>query len=197
MSWIGGSFVINDLSKKELNRAYLHIDRRVKSNSDLVEFPSAGARFPIKEIKSKPFETMEAAESFLRTRNDWQRNWNVAVPFYDRSACKPTSKHEECLKRLQSEEDKYAAYIKAHDLSTFKSVLITCKKCGSKLNKDYLKRSCCPLCKNDLRSNSVKAASDRYEEKIRKLKKDIQTEEAKASGKAVLRYLVMYEEYCG
>ena len=35
------------LSKKELNRAYLHIDRRVKSNSDLVEFPSAGARFPI------------------------------------------------------------------------------------------------------------------------------------------------------
>ena len=105
--------------------------------------------------------------------------------------------YEECLKRLQSEEDKYAAYIKAHDLSTFKSVLITCKKCGSKLNKDYLKRSCCPLCKNDLRSNTVKAASDRYEEKIRKLKKDIQTEEAKASGKAVLRYLVMYEEYCG
>ena len=87
--------------------------------------------------------------------------------------------------------------MKAHDLSTFKSVLITCKKCGSKLNKDYLKKSCCPLCKNDLRSNTVKAASDRYEEKIRKLKKDIQTEEAKASGKAVVRYLVMYEEYCG
>ena len=80
MSWIGGSFVINDLSKKELNRAYLHIDRRVKSNSDLVEFPSAGARFPIKEIKSKPFETMEAAETTGKEIGMWQFLFMIEVP---------------------------------------------------------------------------------------------------------------------
>lgn len=198
MSWIRGDLVLDNLSKKSLDKAYLHIDRRVKSNSDLVEFPNAGARFTIREISvPKPLENQEAAENFLDERNDWHRNWNVAVRFYDRSNCRPTKKCGELLNRLHAEEEKLSSYIKAHDLSTFKASLISCSKCGSKLNKDYLKGHHCPLCRNDMRSETTKNTVSRYQQKIRDIKRDIMAEEKKSSGKAVVKYLVLYEEYVG
>lgn len=198
MSWIRGDLVLDDLSKKFLDKAYLHIDRRVKSNSDLVEFPNAGARFTIREISvPEPLENQEAAEDFLDERDDWHRNWNVAVRFYDRSSCKPTKKCEELLKRLHAEEEKLYSYTKSHDLSTFKASLIGCSKCGSKLNKEYLKGYHCPLCRNDMRSDTTKNTVSRYQQKIRDIKRDIMAEEKKSSGKAVVKYLVLYEEYVG
>ena len=198
MSWIRGDLVLDDLSKKFLDKAYLHIDRRVKSNSDLVEFPNAGARFTIREISvPEPLENQEAAEDFLDERDDWHRNWNVAVRFYDRSSCKPTKKCEELLKRLHAEEEKLYSYTKSHDLSTFKASLIGCSKCGSKLNKEYLKGYHCPLCRNDMRSETTKNTVIRYQQKIRDIKRDIMAEEKKSSGKAVVKYLVLYEEYVG
>lgn len=198
MSWIRGDLVLDDLSKKSLDKAYLHIDRRVKSNSDLVEFPNAGARFTIREISvPEPLENQDAAEDFLDERDDWHRNWNVAVRFYDRSNCKPTKKCGELLKRLHAEEEKLSSYTKSHDLSTFKASLISCSKCGSKLNKDYLKGYHCPLCRNDMRSDTTKNTVSRYQQKIRDIKRDIMAEEKKSSGKAVVKYLVLYEEYVG
>ncbi len=198
MSWVRGSFVIEDLSKKSMASAYSHIDRRVKSNSDLVEFPNAGARFKIHEVSvSEPLADREAAEDFLDERDDWQRSWNVTVPFYDRENCKPTKKYADLVKRLQTEQGKLAEYTKAHGFSTFKAALVTCTGCGSKLNKDYIKEFCCPLCRHDMRSDTVKNTCERYQQKIKVLQKEIRMEEKKVAGKAVVRYLVMFEEYCG
>jgi hypothetical protein len=198
MSWVRGSFVIEDLSKKSMASAYSHIDRRVKSNSDLVEFPNAGARFKIHEVSvPEPLADREAAEDFLDERDDWQRSWNVTVPFYDRENCKPTKKYADLVKRLQTEQGKLAEYTKAHGFSTFKAALVTCTGCGSKLNKDYIKEFCCPLCRHDMRSDTVKNTCERYQQKIKVLQKEIRMEEKKATGKAVVRYLVMFEEYCG
>lgn len=198
MSWVRDSFVINDLSKKSMASAYSHIDRRVKSNSDLVEFPNAGARFKIHEVSvPEPLADREAAEDFLDERDDWQRSWNVTVPFYDRENCKPTKKYADLVKRLQTEQGKLAEYTKAHGFSTFKAALVTCTGCGSKLNKDYIKEFCCPLCRHDMRSDTVKNTCERYQQKIKVLQKEIRMEEKKAAGKAVVRYLVMFEEYCG
>ena len=39
MSWIGGSVVINDASKRELERAEAIITSHVRHNADLEEFP--------------------------------------------------------------------------------------------------------------------------------------------------------------
>ena len=198
MSWVRGSFVIEDLSKKSMASAYSHIDRRVKSNSDLVEFPNAGARFKIHEVSvTEPLADREAAEDFLDERDDWQRSWNVTVPFYDRENCKPTKKYADLVKRLQTEQGKLAEYTKAHGFSTFKAALVTCTGCGSKLNKDYIKEFCCPLCRHDMRSDTVKNTCERYQQKIKVLQKEIRMEEKKAAGEAVVRYLVMFEEYCG
>ena len=198
MSWIGGSLVIDDLSKKSLDKAHLHIDRRVKSNSDLVEFPNAGARFTILEVSvPEPFADKDTAEDFLNNRKDWHRKWNVAVRFYDRSRCTPTKKYLSLCERLQTEQKKLAAYEKKHDLSSFQAKLITCSACGSKLNKDYLKGYHCPLCHNDMRAETTKNMVSRYQQKIRDIKKEILAEEKKVSGKAVIKYLVLYEEYVG
>lgn len=180
MSWVRGSFVIEDLSKKSMASAYSHIDRRVKSNSDLVEFPNAGARFKIHEVSvPEPLADREAAEDFLDERDDWQRSWNVTVPFYDRENCKPTKKYADIVKRLQTEQGKLAEYTKAHGFSTFKAALVTCTGCGSKLNKDYIKGFYCPLCRHDMRSDTVKNTCERYQQKIKDLQKEIRTEEKK------------------
>ena len=99
MSWVRDSLVINDMSKKSIAAAYAHIDRRVKNNSDLVEFPNAGARFKIHEVSvPEPLAHREAAEEFLDERDDWHRNWNVVVPFYDKENCKPTKNMQILLK---------------------------------------------------------------------------------------------------
>ncbi|RHR06478.1 hypothetical protein DWX61_08285 [Ruminococcus sp. AF20-12LB] len=48
-----------------------------------------------------------------------------------------------------------------------------------------------------MRSDTVKNTCERYQQKIKNIQKEIRVEEKKASGKAVVRYLVMFEEYCG
>ena len=198
MSWIRGDLVLDDLSKKSLDKAHLHIDRRVKSNSDLVEFPNAGARFTILEVSvPEPFADKDTAEDFLNNRKDWHRKWNVAVRFYDRSRCTPTKKYLSLCERLQTEQKKLNDYVRKHDFSSFQAKLITCSVCGSKLNKDYLKGYHCPLCRNDMRSETTKNTVIRYQQKIRDIKLDIMAEEKKSSGKAVVKYLVLYEEYVG
>ena len=196
MSWVRGGFVINDLSKNSMASAYSHIDRRVKGNSDLVEFPNAGARFKIHEVSiPEPLADREAAEDFLDERDDWQRSWNVVIPFYDKENCKPTKKYTALVKKLQAEQVKLSEYISTHSFSTFKAALVTCTGCGSKLNKDYIKGFCCPLCRHDMRSDTVKNTCERYQQKIKNLQNEIRTEEKKSAGKAVVRYLVMFEEY--
>jgi len=53
----------------------------------------------------------------------------------------------------------YTAYRTANEAiatKDFKSQLISCKGCGSKLNREYLKTNFCPLCHNDMRSDTLK-----------------------------------------
>lgn len=46
MSWIGGSFVIKNASKKELERARDVVTSHVRHNADLEEFPHMGCSLP-------------------------------------------------------------------------------------------------------------------------------------------------------
>lgn len=79
-------------------------------------------------------------------------------------------------------------YFKNH-----KSKRITCKKCDSAINKDYIKRHWCPLCGNDLRSKTEIDKVEKKKEKLSNLKKQIKKMELKNSKKYNVKWLVKIE----
>lgn len=79
-------------------------------------------------------------------------------------------------------------YFKNH-----KSKKITCKKCDSVINKDYIKRHWCPLCGNDLRSKTEIDKVEKKKEKLSDLKKQIKKMELKNSKKYNVKWLVKIE----
>lgn len=86
------------------------------------------------------------------------------------------TKAKETRSKLHELESKVA-------FAEFKSQYISCKNCGSKLNKDYIKRNNCALCGHDMRSDTTKNAISRLTEKVKSLEKDIREEEKKLAVK--------------
>lgn len=200
MSWLGGTLVINNKNQKTMKKAMEDISSAVRHESDLEEFPNMGLHIMnIREIQpGKVFADFDAAERYCMNEfTSWMRNYNVMVAFSDTS-CVKTTKHLSSLKeRMDRETDKMNTYAKEHSVSEFKASYVSCPKCGSKINKDYIGYDRCPLCKTDLRSETTKKTIARYKNNIIQLKKQIKDEEQKQKDKLPVRYLVAYCEYTG
>lgn len=79
-------------------------------------------------------------------------------------------------------------------VKSFKAQLVTCKKCGSKLNKDYIKTNYCPLCRADMRSETVLNKINSVRKKWQDLQAELRKEEeALAAKKGELKWLVKVE----
>ena len=127
-------------------------------------------------------EDYESARDFL-SRHDrgWYDQLAVKYKHFDKPiASKRLSdlkaKESEVRQKLRELESKVA-------FTEFKSQYISCKKCGSKLNKDFIKRNYCALCGNDMRSDTTKNAIARLTEKVKSLEKDVREEEKKLAVK--------------
>ena len=124
----------------------------------------------------------ESAKAYIgRKDNGWYDQLAVKFMRFD----KPLSSNRlSDLKAKESETRK-----KLHELESkvafteFKSQYISCKKCGSKLNKDYIKRNFCALCGHDMRSDTTKNAIARLAEKVKSLEQAIREEEKKLAVK--------------
>lgn len=200
MSWISGEFVINDMTEKTLKKAYSSLSSAVRHNADLEEFPYMGTDI----MKIKPFHKgkiygsqEEASKALRESYASWAREYNVAAAFYDTSAAKETKRIKTLKERLEREHQKLNDYIKKNDCKNFKAKLITCPKCESKINKKYILRNMCPLCKHDLRSKTVIETTQRYQNNIQKLSDEICQENLKQKEKLPVRYLVGYCEHIG
>lgn len=200
MSWISGEFVIDDMKEKTLKEAYSSLSSAVRHNADLEEFPHMGMEI----MKIKPFHSgkiygsqEEASEALEESYSSWAREYNVAAAFYDTSAAKETKRVKTLKERLEKENQKLKDYIEKTDCKNFKAKLITCSKCESKINKKYILRNTCPLCRHDLRSKTVIETTQRYQDNIQKLTNEIRQEKLKQKEKLPVRYLVGYCEYIG
>ena len=73
-------------------------------------------------------------------------------------------------KRIATLKEKRQQYIeKNHVMTSRTSEYIGCSCCGSKLKRELLKSDFCPLCKADLRSNTIQETIQRMDAKIAKL----------------------------
>lgn len=138
-----------------------------------------------------PFESYEKAKEFIDAVD---RNWydDHAVKFKDYSGIKST-KIDEYEAKIAELTKAQAEYIKSHSVKTFQAEFIGCKKCGSKLSKNYLHADQCPLCRSDLRSQTTLDKIKWYHDKIIDYRKRVDAEQKKQSSKAKIKWLVKYE----
>ena len=199
MSWVAGQIVINDTSKKSMDEAYAQITSAVRRNADLEEFPGMCGQFRIRhEGVGKIFSSYDDAEDYLNSiSNKWARNYNVMAAFYDTSAAKETKTMLLLKERINKEREKLKALEKSSDVRNFKSAYVGCPECGSKLNKNYINRNCCPLCGTNLTSETNKKRMQGYKDNIKKWEKDLTAACNKQKEKLPVRYLVMFEEHIG
>ena len=135
---------------------------------------------------SKHFKTKEEARNYLNEcwKNDCEYSYLATYDF------RRSQKYVSLRKRLETEEKKLVDYRKAHSCNNFKSALIGCDQCGSKIAKEYIKNDECPVCGHDLRSQTTKDTIKRYENNIKDLKKQISNEErTMANKKSYEKYL--------
>ena len=127
-------------------------------------------------------DDQESAKAFIDAHDrGWYDQLAVKYKHFDKPI---TSKKLDELKAQAAEARK-----KLHDLDSkvafkeFKSQFISCKACGSKLNKDYIRRNFCALCGSDMRSDTTKNAIARLKDKVASLEIAIRQEEKKAAQK--------------
>lgn len=151
----------------------------------------------IEGIRFKENMTYDCYEDAEKAIENMDNGWydNIAVKYKEVFHMK-SAKIKDLVRRIDETEKKKDAYAKAHDISTFKSQFIGCKKCGSKLSKDHLRGHLCPLCRNDLRSDTTINTLKGYEDKIKSLDKQILEEKKKQKDKAPEMWLVKIEYHC-
>ena len=138
-----------------------------------------------------PFESYEKAKAFIEQVD---RNWydDHAVKFKDYSDAKSAKIDEYETKKVELMKAEME-YKKAHSIKTFQAEFIGCKKCGSKLSKQYIRGDQCPLCHADLRSQTTIDKIKWYQDKIKDYCNRIETEKMKQKNKAKIKWLVKYE----
>lgn len=196
MSWIGGCVVIDDTSKKEIENAMNRITERIRHEADLEEFPNMRCRNQIIVKDKQIFNSLHAAEDYSNEiYNQWARNYNLCVPFKDTRNVKESKKILNLKTRINLAYRRRDDYIEAHHVRDFKAAYVSCSSCGSKINKEYLRNDHCPVCRSDLRSESVIKTICSYDNKIAELEERLREEISKQ--KLPVRYAVFYCEYVG
>lgn len=201
MSWIRGSFVINSISQQSLAKARAQIVDRVRHNADLEEFPSMGGEVgnitPIYPPEGCCKSLQSVEEWYKKSYEAFHRPYQKYIPFLDTNSLPNDKRLLELEKRLQDEISKRNAYYNAHNVQNLQAKYISCKRCGSKVNKDYIRNNSCPVCRNNMLSDTVQKRLDAFSTRIDGLKASIVAEKEKRAGKAPTRYLVVYCEYVG
>lgn len=114
----------------------------------------------LKLLDMEPFESRAEAVRYLKSEN-CIKDLNYGVLFYGRKQTKKTGELEEKKKKLIN---KLADYEQAHSIKGLKAQYIACPTCGSKLKRELLCDEKCPvpLCRKDLRSESVLRTIEKY-----------------------------------
>lgn len=194
MSWAGGTFEFNEDTKQGSMMA------EITESLDMERGAMEPVHLPLKLLHFVARDRDEAEEKLSELYPTYGRKYNYGVRFKEFPEL--TSKKADDLKRrVRETEEKKVKYTKEHSIKMLKAQYISCSKCGSKLNRELLNGETCPLCRNDLRSDTTKSTLAGYTQKISDLNKQLKAEERKLQEKAVakrtMKWLVHAEVYIG
>lgn len=143
----------------------------------------------------KPFASRKEAIQYLE--DHYRAYEQIAVPYYATESLKKSAKYTKLDNQVNEAQNKFRKEDAKVCTKDFKSNLLGCKSCGSKLAVKFLKGNRCPVCGNDLRSKTQLDKIDRYKKNYIKLRDELKklelVEAKKQTSKAKKKWLVKLE----
>ncbi len=154
----------------------------------------------IKWKDSTIFDDYEEAQEYLDGL--WGNYLETAVLYYSYPQMPPTKKETELTQRISDCLARIGELEAPHFVGV-KSRSVSCKNCGSSIATAYCGKSWnnhCPVCKSDLRPQTVIENLKKAKDKYKVLQKELRTEEKKAEEKlkkkAILKWAIACEVHC-
>lgn len=171
------------------------------ANQDAIYESDTRSELPsyIRFLDNKVYEDIDAAEKAIeRLDKGWYDQ--LAVQFNDYERVKDTKAIINLTERIEKANQAIQDYKTKNSISLRKSQYVGCTKCGSKINKDYISDrghnwNKCPLCGEDLSSDTIKKTIENRLNSIEKMRteyENLKKLNAK-KGKKSIKWLVKTE----
>ena len=127
-------------------------------------------------FKEKIFNTKNQALEYLETvPTSYAVKYKIGI--------EPSPKMIALAKRLKEKEERLAAYKETQNEKKFAGDFITCPHCHSRVNADFVKPPLCPVCGDDMRSDTAVKTINALEETVADLRKRLEDTARKYNSK--------------
>lgn len=176
-------------------------------NCDRMENPAGHYHGNMNISHRKPLSNYQEAFDYIEYHTKNSIYYDMAVRFYDNESLPSTEKEKQLKEKIQIAKQKLKDYIIKNELTTRESknkrkrAFFRCPTCKSKIARQYFEKNKlpehmivnCPVCKTEIRSETILNQIKEFEEKIIKLKKELTIEKSKPRKGAPIKWLVKIE----
>lgn len=128
----------------------------------------------MKREANKVFKGLFFKEKIFNTKNqalEYLESVPTSYAVKYKIGIEPSPKMIALAKRLKEKEERLAAYKETQNEKKFAGDFITCPHCHSRVNADFVKPPLCPVCGDDMRSDTAVKTIRALEETVADLRK--------------------------
>lgn len=128
----------------------------------------------MKREANKVFKGLFFKEKIFNTKNqalEYLESVPTSYAVKYKIGIEPSPKMVSLLKRLKEKEERLAAYQETRNEKKFAGDFITCPHCHSRVNAGFIKPPLCPVCGDDMRSDTAVKTIRTLEETVADLRK--------------------------
>ena len=128
----------------------------------------------MKREANKVFKGLFFKEKIFNTKNqalEYLESVPTSYAVKYKIGIEPSPKMISLLKRLKEKEERLAAYKETQNEKKFAGDFITCPHCHSRVNAGFIKPPLCPVCGDDMRSDTAVKTIRALEETVADLRK--------------------------
>lgn len=128
----------------------------------------------MKREANKVFKGLFFKEKIFNTKNqalEYLESVPTSYAVKYKIGIEPSPKMIALAKRLKEKEERLAAYKETQNEKKFAGDFITCPHCHSRVNADFVKPPLCPVCGDDMRSDTAVKTIHALEETVADLRK--------------------------
>lgn len=140
----------------------------------------------MKRETNKVFKGLFFKEKIFNTKNqalEYLESVPTSYAVKYKIGIEPSPKMIALAKRLKEKEERLAAYQKTQNEKKFAGDFITCTHCHSRVNADFVKPPLCPVCGDDMRSDTAVKTIHTLEEAVAELRKRLEDNARKYNSK--------------
>lgn len=140
----------------------------------------------MKREANKVFKGLFFKEKIFNTKNqalEYLESVPTSYAVKYKIGIEPSPKMIALAKRLKEKEERLAAYKETQNEKKFAGDFITCPHCHSRVNADFVKPPLCPVCGDDMRSDTAVKTIRTLEEAVAELRKRLEDTTRKYNSK--------------